>query len=310
MKKKIVSIMFTFVVALTFGLAGCGVETPAGSPSAPQNFTVTAGDTQVILTWTPPSDKGDSDITKYEVSKDNGSTWTDAGLVLTYTFSELTNGTNYTFKVRAVNGQGGGAVSSKTAKPVAGADNLDYTWEYILSHLPAEFSISYKIILNDDYGQETFYSKVVRTSKGYYFEGEGGPENSDLYIKNGDKYDNYYYDYYEKKFVFNDGYPQSSQSSLDDKFLISCGIYMAPWATTTGFTKSGSQTIAGRSCDKYIFNAVAPGVNISYTYFIDKATGVCLKMTFEASAGSQYGGYEFECIEFKTTGVTLPSYES
>jgi uncharacterized repeat protein (TIGR02543 family) len=90
-------------------------------PTAPQNFTATPGDGQVALSWTAPASDGGSAITKYQVSKDNGESWTDVGLNTTYTFTGLTNGTAYTFKVRAENSVGPGADASATATPTAPA---------------------------------------------------------------------------------------------------------------------------------------------------------------------------------------------
>lgn len=122
MKKTLVMIALTLTLGLSFGLTACGdgENTPAGSPSAPKNLTAintydqVIRDNQsilicnVILTWPEPSDKGESDIIRYEVSKDNGDTWTDVGLACTYTFTELTAGAEYIFRVRAVNEQGAG----------------------------------------------------------------------------------------------------------------------------------------------------------------------------------------------------------
>jgi hypothetical protein len=85
------------------------------APGAPQNFTATPGDTQVTLNWTAPESDGGSAITEYEVSKDDGASWTGVGLNTTYTFTGLINGTTYTFKVRAVNSKGPGA---ETVLPV------------------------------------------------------------------------------------------------------------------------------------------------------------------------------------------------
>ncbi|NMA26028.1 MAG: hypothetical protein GX936_10255 [Clostridiales bacterium] len=88
-------------------------------PTAPQDLTATPGDGQVALSWTAPSSDGGSAITKYQVSKDNGANWTDVGLNTTYTFTGLTNGMAYTFKVRAVNSAGNGAEASTSATPEA-----------------------------------------------------------------------------------------------------------------------------------------------------------------------------------------------
>jgi len=89
------------------------------APTAPQDFTATPGDGQVVLSWTAPENDGGSAISHYEVSSDNGATWVTASTGTSHTFTGLTNGTEYTFKVRAVNGIGPGAQASATATPIA-----------------------------------------------------------------------------------------------------------------------------------------------------------------------------------------------
>jgi|GEM_PF-3608556 len=86
-------------------------------PGVPQSFAATPGDGQVTLTWAAPLSDGGSPITHYEVSSDNGITWNTASTDIGHTFTGLTNGTQYTFKVRAVNALGGGAEASATATP-------------------------------------------------------------------------------------------------------------------------------------------------------------------------------------------------
>lgn len=191
----------------------------------------------------------------------------------------------------------------------ADPETFEYNWEYVLSHLPAEFSIKYTVTFSDEGKTDVVSYKVIRTSRGYCFEGEDGPEDSLLYIKNGDKYDQYYYDDYEEIFILNAGYPQTSQDSIDSVFFYFCGMYMTPWSSTSGMTKNGSQEIAGRNCDKYTYSVGAFGQSVTYTYFIDKTTGVCLKMSYTATVAGASGGYEFVCTEFKTTGPALPAYK-
>ncbi|MCL2679817.1 MAG: fibronectin type III domain-containing protein [Dehalococcoidia bacterium] len=108
-------------------IAGVQVYPPPTAPAAPGGFAAAAGDTQVVLTWTTP-DNGGSAITKYQIS--HGATagysenWTDisgsgAGTT-THTVTGLTNGTSYTFEVRAVNAVGNGASSgTRTATSLA-----------------------------------------------------------------------------------------------------------------------------------------------------------------------------------------------
>ena len=97
----------------------------ATAPSAPQSFTVTPGNGQVTLTWSAPSNSG-SPITSYQVSY-----WATSGYTQNWTtiqgsgagttshiITGLTNGTNYTFEIRAVNSIGPGTTSgTRTSTP-------------------------------------------------------------------------------------------------------------------------------------------------------------------------------------------------
>jgi hypothetical protein len=100
--------------------------TPAATaPTAPGIGTATAADASAVLTWTPPASDGGSSITGYEVvvtasgavvKTVTGIPAADIGTLLT----GLTNGTAYTFQVRAVNLLGLGALSapSNTVTPI------------------------------------------------------------------------------------------------------------------------------------------------------------------------------------------------
>ena len=56
-----------------------------------------------------------SGITKYEYSKNGGSTWTNGGTRNTYTFTDLTQATSYNIRVRVTAASGKQATASKTA---------------------------------------------------------------------------------------------------------------------------------------------------------------------------------------------------
>ncbi len=96
-----------------------------GVSAAPTGLTAQGGVGQVVLNWTDPSD---STITGYQTrqSTDGGSTWsawTDISgsddTTVTHTVSSLTNGTKYTFELRAVVGTTNGEAASVSATPAA-----------------------------------------------------------------------------------------------------------------------------------------------------------------------------------------------
>jgi phi13 family phage major tail protein len=90
------------------------------APSVPLNFTATPDDAKAVLSWAAPANTGGAAITGYQVSSDNGTTWVSADSDTGHTFTGLTNGQAYTFKVRAQNSAGSGAAATTTATPLAG----------------------------------------------------------------------------------------------------------------------------------------------------------------------------------------------
>jgi hypothetical protein len=81
-------------------------------PQPPTNVHATEGDTIAVITWDAPLDNGGSPVVQYLVTASDGSTQitTDASPGVTYT--GLTNGTAYTFTVKAINAIGISSASS------------------------------------------------------------------------------------------------------------------------------------------------------------------------------------------------------
>ena len=109
-------------LALMIRVNGTANATPT-LPGPPESLTAATGDTAVRLSWTAPGIDGGTPITGYEYRHAAGATvpaattWTSVGTARTATVSELTNGTQYAFEVRAVNSEGAGAAAAVMATP-------------------------------------------------------------------------------------------------------------------------------------------------------------------------------------------------
>ena len=90
-------------------------------PAPPANLAAEPGDSQVVLVWDDPND---SSITEYEYQQKEGvsgnyGSWTDmtgsGSNTMSYTVTGLTNATQYSFKIRAVNAIGTGDASGEAS---------------------------------------------------------------------------------------------------------------------------------------------------------------------------------------------------
>ncbi len=97
------------------------------APGKPADFTATAGNAQVALSWTDP---GNSAITAWQYRQKAGTgsygSWTDisgsTATTTSHTVSSLTNGTEYTFQIRARAGAINGTTSDAASATPAGGN--------------------------------------------------------------------------------------------------------------------------------------------------------------------------------------------
>jgi fibro-slime domain-containing protein/RHS repeat-associated protein len=96
--------------------AASNALTAAAVPDAPTGASATPGDASAVVTWTPPADGGSTPIVSSTVTTyPGGATTTVPGTATSATVTGLTNGTSYTFTVRATNAAGTGPESAPTA---------------------------------------------------------------------------------------------------------------------------------------------------------------------------------------------------
>jgi hypothetical protein len=86
-------------------------------PSAPTNLTVTIHNGYLTLNWEASVNDGGMDLIEYQVYRSNGTSGyalldTVSASTIEYNDSALTNGVNYTYKVKAVNSEGSSLFSN------------------------------------------------------------------------------------------------------------------------------------------------------------------------------------------------------
>jgi trimeric autotransporter adhesin len=108
---------YTFTVKATNAIGSSAASTASNSvttatvPTAPAIGTATAGNAQATVNFTAPTNNGGSVITSYTVTSSPGGL-TATGAVSPITVTGLTNGTAYTFTVKATNAMGSSSASA------------------------------------------------------------------------------------------------------------------------------------------------------------------------------------------------------
>ena len=144
----------------------------AGNVASASTFTVSSIDTSAPTasiaigniktdraTVTATCSDSESGITKYEFSKDNGSTWVSNGTTNTYTFTGLTQGTTYNYAIRCTNGSG----MTKTATEASQSQVITKATITQISQTPSDTPYAQARVL-----RITFYSENVVSPKYYY----------------------------------------------------------------------------------------------------------------------------------------------
>ena len=146
------------------------------APGTPRNLTAVAGASQLTFSWDPPASDGGSAIIRYNHKLSTGGTDvanSDANTTVTtgrhtYTKTGLTNGTQYTFHVRAVTNFGGsvttGTYATVNATPRTGPEVT--VWFEAVAYNAAEGgSVSVAVRLSAD-PDRTVAIPITTTNQG------------------------------------------------------------------------------------------------------------------------------------------------
>ena len=129
----------TSVKVTAYNMNGQGVSgeasIPVVAPYAPDAPSLSAGDTQLVVSWTAPASDGGAPVTSYDlryirsdVINPSDSDWIDLfgvsrSATLAYTITGLTNSVSYYVQVRAINRIGAGDWSGKSSDAPLSSDN-------------------------------------------------------------------------------------------------------------------------------------------------------------------------------------------
>ena len=138
-------------------------ESVINRPAKPTGLTLTAGYGKLTASWTAPTATGGSAITRYDVEwKTAAQTWEEAATAgqsataaadaATHEITGLTNNTEYTVRVRAVNGAGNGPWSAEESETPAvpankNADLADLQVEGVTVEGFDKDTLSYEVVV-------------------------------------------------------------------------------------------------------------------------------------------------------------------
>lgn len=167
--------------------------------------------------------------------------------------------------------------------------------------IPEQYSISYEI--EDATGVVRTMTKTVDADGNVYFS---YGEKEKLFIKDGDLYQLYQKD-------SNEEYKATgAQAAYNQTFVDSETADFLTYAEQSkkqfipGIKSNGEQEVVGRTCYVYGVALGSEKTGVSYSFYVDKETGICLGFeSGKSAAGVDLGidGAIFTCTEFITENI-------
>ena len=224
------------------------------------------------------------------------------------------SGTSMTALSGTITWDNGGGAFTGPGSLGSGGEGGDYIYgqSYLDEHLTAPYRIVYsvKTYLNNNLNHD-YTTEVRKVGTSWYFKGDVDSDSEEIYSWSPEE--NGYYCYTKNdngNFEKLDGGVFTANQVNNYHRIIATFIraYVVDLAyleiPETELQKAGTETILGRSCDKYSYTFQYS----TTTYSIDKATGLCMRLTTTPNGGAMKNGEEYVCTEFQTSNVTLPAY--
>lgn len=153
-------------------------------------------------------------------------------------------------------------------------------------------------------GETSTYTTGFKGNVWWTYEGESGMamvEQKDGFIS--------LYSFDGEEWEIDSNILGQDAQSLRDIYgsALSAYLYNASNYSST-MKKVGSETVAGRSCDKYSYSDSAYTVFASYDASVDKELGITMKWHYTISAGDESGSVGMEITSFNSgSSVTVPT---
>ena len=191
----------------------------------------------------------------------------------------------------------------------------------IIKNRPAVYSMSITGSQNSDIGYHVSYTKLsIQTADGYYektdaVDTELSSTSEEWFILETNTY------YWQGSAVnlitgqSGSGSTSETYSSREETLYYAnlkageLNGYMV-WSSeyTIVSVRTGSENFLGRDCAKFVYQATSSDINRRTDYWIDKATGACLKHIDDMQTPDGYVKISWACTEFKIGGASFPSH--
>ena len=166
------------------------------------------------------------------------------------------------------------------------------------------FEITYQYYSSDS---PTAQVATIGAYKGYSWYYNGDKESGIAFEKANDL--TLYYTLKNGNWEYQYAYSyDASDSHYSMDLTAQFSMFLQAYEFDTGLSKAKQATIAGRSCDVYTYSvsqkgkivSSLTGVDATWSYYIDKELGICLKFEVSGDDGSTSTTSTFEVTSFKT----------